>query len=99
MDQKQFWEYYKFDVSGSKTMDCRHWNCPKMVDWDPPPKIKNFPNFIIFDQKPLTTADENDQNLWFLKKNFVFEKFENWMGFDQNSLTITHETAKYDEKI
>ena len=34
-----------------------------------------------------------------LKKNFFFEKFENWMAFDQNSsLTITHETAKLDEK-
>ena len=33
------------------------------------------------------------------KKTFVFEKFENWMGFDQNLLTITHETAKHDEKI
>ena len=63
--------------------------------------MKNFPNLLIFGQKPWTKdlAHENDQNLWFLKKNFVFEKFENWMGFDQNSLTITHETAKYDEKI
>ncbi len=32
------------------------------------------------------------------EKNFFFEKFENWMAFDQNSLTITHETAKHDEK-
>ena len=32
-------------------------------------------------------------------KNFVIEKFENWMDFDQNSLTVTHETAKYDKKI
>ena len=65
----------------------------------PPPKNWEFSKFDGFDQKPWTTAHENDQNLWFLKKNFVFEKFENWMGFDQNSLTITHETAKYDKKI
>ena len=33
------------------------------------------------------------------EKNFFFEKFENWMAFDQNSsLTITHETAKHGEK-
>ena len=32
------------------------------------------------------------------EKKIFFEKFENWMG-DQNSLTITHKTAKYDEKI
>ena len=36
----------------------------------------------------------------FEKKKFfdIFEKFENWMAFDQNLLTITPETAKYDEK-
>ena len=34
----------------------------------------------------------------FLEKKNVFEKFENWMAFDQNSLTITHETEKHDEK-
>ena len=35
----------------------------------------------------------------FEKKIFfdIFEKFENLMAFDQNSLTITHETAKNDE--
>ena len=32
-------------------------------------------------------------------KKIVFEKFENWMAFDQNLLTITPETAKYDETI
>ena len=32
------------------------------------------------------------------QKIFVFEKFEIWMAFDQNSLTRTHETAKCDEK-
>ena len=33
------------------------------------------------------------------EKNFFFEKFENWMAFDQNSLTTTHERAKHNEKI
>ena len=33
----------------------------------------------------------------FEKKN-IFEKFENWMAFDQNLLTITSETAKYDDR-
>ena len=36
------------------------------------------------------------------EKNFffdMFEKYENSMAFDQKSLTITHETAKNDEKI
>ena len=32
-----------------------------------------------------------------MKKKIFFEKFENWM-VDQNSLTITYETAKHDEK-
>ena len=32
------------------------------------------------------------------QKNLFFEKFENWIAFDQNSLTITHETAKHDGK-
>ena len=68
-----------------------------MGDWDAHPKIKNFPNLMIFDQKAWTKAHENDQNLCILKKN-IFEKFENWMAFDQNLLTITPETAKYDEK-
>ena len=27
-----------------------------------------------------------------------FERCENWVAFDQNPLTITHETAKYDKK-
>ena len=52
---------------------------------------------MIFDQKAWTKAHENAQNLSFLKKKIFFEKFENWM-VDQNSLTITYETAKHDEK-
>ena len=28
-----------------------------------PPKYKNFPNLMIFDQKAWTTAHENDQNV------------------------------------
>ena len=32
------------------------------------------------------------------EKNFFFEIFENWMAFDPNSLTITHETAKHGKK-
>ena len=31
------------------------------------------------------------------EKNFFFEKFENWMAFGQNSLTITHEKAKHNQ--
>ena len=65
-----------------------------MVDWDPLTKIKNFPNLMIFDQKTMKMTKNYD--FW---KNFFLEKFENWMAFDQNSLTITHETAKHDEKI
>ena len=48
-----------------------------MVDWDALPKIKNFPNLMIFDQKAWTKAPENDQNLSFLKKNIFSEKLEN----------------------
>ena len=33
------------------------------------------------------------------EKNFFFEKFENWMAFDQNSLTITHEQQNMMKKI
>ena len=61
----------------------------------PHQKTKNFPYLMIFGQK----APENDQNLWFLKKNLLFEKIWKLMAFDQNSFTITHETEKYDEKI
>ena len=38
------------------------------------------------------------KNYDFCKKLF-FEKFENWMALDQNSLTITHETANMMKKI
>ena len=65
---------------------------------EPPTKIKNFPSLIIFDQKAWATAHENDQNLCFLKKK-MFWKIWKLMAFDQNSLTITHRAAKYDEKI
>ena len=34
-----------------------------------------------------------------MKRKNGLEKFENYMAFDQNPLTITHETAKYEEKI
>ena len=36
----------------------------------------------------------------FEKKIFfdIFDKFENLMAFEENSLTIPHETAKNDEK-
>ena len=44
-----------------------------MVDWDPFPKIKNFPNLMIFDQKAWT---KNDQKLKFLKKNFFLKNLK-----------------------
>ena len=68
-----------------------------MVDWDAPPKIKNFPNLMILAQKKKTWTHENAQNLRFLKKT-LFLKNLKLMAFDQNSQTITDETAKYDEK-
>ena len=54
---------------------------------------------MIFNQKAWIAHNENNQKLWFLKRKNGIEKFENWMAFDQNPLTITHETAKYEEKI
>ena len=53
---------------------------------------------MIFNQKAWIADNENNQNLWFLKRKNGIEKFENWMAFDQNPLTITHETAKYEKK-
>ena len=86
-------------------MDCRHWNCPKMVDWDPLPKIKNFPNLEIFDQIPWTKAHENDQNLRFLKKlcHWKIWKLDGfWPKFiDCNSWNskIWQKNTKFSQKI
>ena len=41
-----------------------------------PPKCKNFPNLMIFDQKAWTTAHENDQNVWFLKNTLFLRNFK-----------------------
>ena len=59
-----------------------------------PTKNKNFPSLIIFDQKARKWP-----KFMFFEKKLCFWKIWKLMAFDQNSLTITHETAKYDEKI
>ena len=81
-----------------KKQDCwQRGKWPQMNDWDPPPKNTIFPNLIIFDQKPWTTAHENDQTLCFLK-NLLFLKNLKIDGFWPKSWTKTHETAICGEK-
>ena len=60
---------------------------------------------MIFDQKPWTTADKNDQNLWFLKK-FSFWKIWKLDGFwpkfiDYNSWNskIWRKNIKFSQKV
>ena len=43
---------------------------------EPPTKIKNFPSFIIFDQKAWATVHEIDQNLCFWKKKMFLKNLK-----------------------
>ena len=55
---------------------------------------RNFPNLMIFEQMQLMIKYYD----FFLKKKRFLKKRWKLMAFNQNLLTITHETANYDEK-